>query len=547
MASDVADIRDLDELEVYGSEAQTSVQIASYVFEVCDSLLNIGPCGNISMGEPAFLSEEFASVEDPDIELFTTSGYGKNGALCVLQRSVRPQVVTTFELPGCVDMWTVIGNTPDTHAFMILSQHDSTMVLQTGLEINEVDNSGFSTQGPTVYAGNLGNNKYIIQVSQMGVRLLQGVDQIQHIPLDLGSPIVHASSADPHVVILSEDGQVILLTLRELRGQGRLSVTRPTFSNRPYIITLCAYRDVSGLFSSTLPEDELENKCKVDGKTEKKPVDDEDEMLYGETDAPLFEAPVIPEPSSNAVMTILGESPPWWHKYLQEVKPTYWLLLTRDNGNLEIYTLPDFKLSYLVRNFGQGLRVLVDSLGAVPTPVASDNTPTVAYDCQVREILMVALGHHGTRPLLLVRLDDELLLYQAYRYPRGYLKMRFRRLQQNILIRERRSRNKKKPVEADLQLESRVCQLRYFSNIAGYNGVFICGPYPHWLFLTSRGELRTHPMGIDGAVTCFAPFHNINCPQGFLYFNKKAELRICVLPTHLSYDAPWPVRKVPLR
>jgi cleavage and polyadenylation specificity factor subunit 1 len=35
MASDVADIRDLDELEVYGSEAQTSVQIASYVFEVC--------------------------------------------------------------------------------------------------------------------------------------------------------------------------------------------------------------------------------------------------------------------------------------------------------------------------------------------------------------------------------------------------------------------------------------------------------------------------------------------------------------------------------
>ncbi|PSN32102.1 Cleavage and polyadenylation specificity factor subunit 1 [Blattella germanica] len=547
MASDVADIRDLDELEVYGSEAQTSVQIASYVFEVCDSLLNIGPCGNISMGEPAFLSEEFANVQDPDIELFTTSGYGKNGALCVLQRSVRPQVVTTFELPGCVDMWTVIGNMPDTHAFMILSQHDSTMILQTGLEINEVDNSGFSTQGPTVYAGNIGYNKYIIQVSQMGVRLLQGVDQVQHIPLDLGSPIVHASSADPHVVILSEDGQVILLTLRESRGQGRLSVTRPSLSLRPYIITLCAYRDVSGLFSSTLPEEEIEDKNKENGKVEKKTVDDEDEMLYGETEVPLFEPPVIPEPSSSAVMTMLGASPPWWHKYLQEVKPTYWLLLTRDNGSLEIYTLPDFKLSFLVKNFGQGLRVLIDSLGTIPMPVATDNAPPLAYDCQVREILMVALGHHGSRPLLLVRLDDELLLYQAYRYPRGYLKLRFRRMQHNILIRERHLRNKKKPVEADQLLEARVCQLRYFSNIAGYNGVFICGSYPHWLFLTSRGELRTHPMGIDGAVTCFAPFHNINCPQGFLYFNKKAELRICVLPTHLSYDAPWPVRKVPLR
>lgn len=77
--------------------------------------------------------------------------------------------------------------------------------------------------------------------------------------------------------------------------------------------------------------------------------------------------------------------------------------------------------------------------------------------------------------------------------------------------------------------------------------VFICGYYPHWLFMTQRGSLRIHPMGIDGAITCFAPFHNVNCPKGFLYFNKQGELRISVLPTHLTYDAPWPIRKVPLR
>lgn len=34
MASDVSDIRDIDELEVYGSEAQASMQVTSYVFEV---------------------------------------------------------------------------------------------------------------------------------------------------------------------------------------------------------------------------------------------------------------------------------------------------------------------------------------------------------------------------------------------------------------------------------------------------------------------------------------------------------------------------------
>lgn len=38
----------------------------------------------------------------------------------------------------------------------------------------ELDTSGFATQGPTVFAGNIGENKYIIQVSPMGIRLLEG-------------------------------------------------------------------------------------------------------------------------------------------------------------------------------------------------------------------------------------------------------------------------------------------------------------------------------------------------------------------------------------
>lgn len=127
MASDVLDIRDPEELEVYGNEKQASLQITSHIFEVCDSLLNIGPCGNISLGEPAFLSEEFAANPDLDVELVTTAGYGKNGALCVLQHSIKPQIVTTFTLPGCVNMWTVCKN-DEKHAFLILSQEEGTMV-----------------------------------------------------------------------------------------------------------------------------------------------------------------------------------------------------------------------------------------------------------------------------------------------------------------------------------------------------------------------------------------------------------------------------------
>lgn len=127
MASDVLDIRDPEELEVYGNQKQADIQITSYIFEVCDSLINIGPCGNISIGEPAFLSEEFNNNSELDLELVTTAGYGKNGALCVLQKSIKPQIVTTFTLPGCSNMWTVRSG-EDRHAFLILSQEDGTMV-----------------------------------------------------------------------------------------------------------------------------------------------------------------------------------------------------------------------------------------------------------------------------------------------------------------------------------------------------------------------------------------------------------------------------------
>lgn len=90
----------------------------------------------------------------PELEIVTSSGKGKNGALCVLQHSVKPQILTTFELPGMYkmeinqsntyyilmmqtnylgfhDVWTVFNESVQkslTHSFMVLSQDASTTV-----------------------------------------------------------------------------------------------------------------------------------------------------------------------------------------------------------------------------------------------------------------------------------------------------------------------------------------------------------------------------------------------------------------------------------
>ncbi|CAG2109128.1 unnamed protein product [Medioppia subpectinata] len=467
-AGDVALVADKDLLEAYGPQEVSSMKKetpTTLVFEVCDSLINIGPCGQVCMGEPALLAEEFASSKEPDLELVTTSGYAKNGALSVLQRTLRPQIVTTFELPGCTDMWTVYGpkskateetvestetNASAYHAYLILSRSDATLVLQTGQEINELDQSGFSSQTSTV--------------SPMGVRLLDGIRELQHFPIDVGSPICYTSLADPYAVLMSQNG------LDSNGSNARLLVSRPDLlTAKSKIVAICVYKDTSGLFTTQAKEQFNQNASNTTSPVSKSKsaatvaaqvsalpnvstVDEEDELLYGDYN--------ITETVNTVESKDQPTSPEINEPKIQVMKahePTYWLFIVRENGILEIYSLPTFKLSYLVKNFPMGPKVLVDSVQSTDHTGSQQQQDSPSSMPITLEILVTGMGAKQSR------------------------------------------------------------------------------------------ELRIHEMSIDGAVTCFAPFHNMNCPKGFLYFNNKEELRICSLATHLNYDANWPVRKVPLR
>nr|KAI8762317.1 cleavage and polyadenylation specificity factor subunit 1 [Biomphalaria glabrata] len=583
LASDVSEIENVDELEVYGViDNQPGTLISSYSFEVCDNIWNIAPCGHVAMGEPAFLSEEYSSHLDPDLELVTTSGHGKNGALSVLQHSIRPQVVTTFSLSGCIDMWTVYSGTdPDEenpegkssnpekmllegHSFLVLSKRDSSMVLQTGKEINELDHSGFSTQTSTVYVDNIGDKQYILQVTPASMRLLEGIKQIQHIPVDLGSSIQSCSVCDPYVVLMGAEGQMMIFVLKDdtLIGGARLTASKTSIPQKPRIVAVTTYKDFSGMFTSETPKSaNTVTKIEQIKPAEKAPlftpgdIDDEDELLYGDTS--------ILNTSDKKVNEEEAQEKNFMPKS-KEIKVTSWLLISRENGQLEFYSIPEFKLVYTIKSFPLGQRTLVDSGPQFDTSkpgTLPEKQPSTAGEMPlVKEIQMFGLGHNKSRPYLMARVDEDLLIYEVFprmptagdNLPTGdCLRIRFKKVAHSLILREKHLQAKKKEDEEEPPDENippdHIQQLRYFEDISGYSGVFICGPYPHWLFMTSKGSLRIHPMGIDGWITCFAPFNNVNCPKGFLYFNRKSDLCICVLPTHVTYDAPWPIRKVPLR
>ncbi|GJX14099.1 hypothetical protein Tco_0205857 [Tanacetum coccineum] len=51
----------------------------------------------------------------------------------------------------------------------------------------------------------------------------------------------------------------------------------------------------------------------------------------------------------------------------------------------------------------------------------------------------------------------------------------------------------------------------------------------------------------DGPIIAFTVLHNMYCNHGFIYVTAQGSLKICQLPSSLSYDNYWPVQKIPLK
>lgn len=69
-------------------------------------MVNIAPIGSMTIGERGVgegeegKDESKEASEKPELEIVTSSGRGKNGALCVLQCSIKPVMLTFIPFPG---------------------------------------------------------------------------------------------------------------------------------------------------------------------------------------------------------------------------------------------------------------------------------------------------------------------------------------------------------------------------------------------------------------------------------------------------------------
>ncbi|UJR31418.1 hypothetical protein I4U23_018911 [Adineta vaga] len=597
---------------------ESKKQSHTYSFDYCDNLLNIAPCGYAIIGEGD--SEETRLVQrhllpqyqTTQLDFVSTSGTSKSGSVSILQQTIKPELVTTQPLPGSIDMWTVYSSAKEyeqkpEHSFILISQETSTLIFQTGTDIIELEQGGFITNEQTIYCGNIGE-QLIVQVTRLHLVLLRDSTQIQMISYE-NNPIRFATSLDRYLAILTTHGVIYIYILLQDDNEQPKLLEYHKLNDRKYTC-INLYTDQSGLFTTTInsnvyshttkmnsPKQETFQSTKVSvttnplDSTEFSGGDDEDEWLYGGKTAEMPSTSAINtesmdssnnlEPTINSLLTEKNEVN---NETAKMIPITRWLIAMSKDGMLSMHELMSDEtllpnVRFEIARFNSALKILVDTQDTSPSMTNYLGKIETSCSAYVYELLMIGLGSKKDRVYLIARIDEDLILYEAFPYqylPEDRLKLRFHRVTCNALVRTKKSSAKRNaakrqkdavqsqqnqgkqnvnpqellPVQTDLiddeMNEYQRMLLRPFNDVANHSGIFVCGTHPYWL-IWSKGNLRAFPMNIDGPIKTFAAFNNDNCRNGYLYFNQRDDLRISMMPSKRILDTPWPLQRIPFK
>ncbi|KAE9617217.1 putative cleavage/polyadenylation specificity factor, A subunit [Lupinus albus] len=540
-----------EELSLYGSASnRTESAQKTFSFAVRDSLINVGPLKDFSYGLRINADANATGIsKQSNYELVCCSGHGKNGSLCVLRQSIRPEVITEVELPGCKGIWTVYhkntrshsadssklaDDDDEYHAYLIISLEARTMVLETADLLSEVTESvDYYVQGKTLAAGNLFGRRRVIQVFERGARILDGSFMTQEV--SFGSSNSESSSGSESAITLSVSIADPYVLLRMSDGSIRLLIGDPGSCTISLISPASLESSKGSVSSCTLYHD-------------KGP---EPWLRKTSTDAWLSTG------VSEAIDGTDGAA--------QDHGDIY-CVVCHENGTLEIFDVPNFSCVFSVESFISGKSHLVDALVKEVPKGDKDSDGMVSQgrkenvlNMKVVELAMQRWSGQHSRPFLFgVLSDGTTLCYHAYLYesPDGTSKVEDSvsavpvGLSSTSVSRLRNLRFVRVPLDAyareEASNESLGQHITIFKNIGGYQGFFLSGSRPAWA-MVFRERLRIHPQLCDGSIVAFTVLHNVNCNHGLIYVTSQGVLKICQLPSSSNYDSYWPVQKVPLK
>eukprot|EP00842_Homolaphlyctis_polyrhiza_P002399 jgi/Hompol1/315/HPOL_002464-RA len=229
-------------------------------YRLCDAVIVVSPFRDFAVGEPAIPSSYAFSQKQPscELEVVAASGDGVHGSLAILNRNVRPQIISSFDMPDVEEMWSVrcspvkrvdkadganISNDAY-HDYIFLSRKQGTSILHVGDEFTEVDEKAFYQAGPTIGIASILDDTEVVQVHPDSLFLFDH-EGVKRQEITIGNDkcwAVSCSIADPYIVLQMSVGE---LRLFKIDPATRLLVSAGEFKARA--VSACSiYCDPTG-------------------------------------------------------------------------------------------------------------------------------------------------------------------------------------------------------------------------------------------------------------------------------------------------------------
>ncbi|KAM3728993.1 putative cleavage and polyadenylation specificity factor subunit [Dirofilaria immitis] len=530
---------------------------------VLDKLLNVGPCKKITGGCPS-ISAYFQETtrKDPLFDLVCACGHGNFGSICILQRSIRPEIITSSSIEGVVQYWAVGRREDDTHMYFIASRELGTLALETDNDLIELEAPIFATSEPTIAAGELADGGLAVQITTSSLVMVAEGQQIQHIPLQLTFPVRSASIVDPYIAICTQNGKLLMyeLTNHPHVHLKEIDITKRLRHETSPITSLSIYRDMSGIirFCSAANLSQQQQTTNVQIPEQEDFEDIDDLLLYGDSKKSRKE---MVSKRRIVGMKLIEENTHFDTDVIDPntIVPSHWIAIARENGNMYIYSIPELHLVYMVKKINHLPDVVVDqpyvedeSIAGEGIDISGTMTDTFAAKPEevIMELLLVGMGMNQGRPMLFLLIDDTVSVYEMFTYNngvQGHLAIRFKRLPYTTVTRSCRFQglDGRAAVESVRDAVRHKTVLHFFERIGNVlNGVFICSSYP-CIFFIETGIPRLHPINLDGPILSFTTFNNAACPNGFIYLTERDRLmRVAKLPSDMILDTSYPVKRI---
>lgn len=154
-------------------------------------------------------------------QIYAACGRGPRSTFRSLKNGLDVNVLVSSPLPGVPNtVWTLkLSEDDEYHSYIVLSFPNGTLVLSIGETIEEVNDTGFLSSGPTLAVQQLGAHG-LLQVHPYGLRHIRAADRVDEWACPPGTSIVSATTNTNQVVIALSTAELVYF---ELDSEGSLS------------------------------------------------------------------------------------------------------------------------------------------------------------------------------------------------------------------------------------------------------------------------------------------------------------------------------------